>query len=63
MLLNILLSKEEAAVVQEAMEHYIDGLITAYQKDLRSKLGLALSAEESIDQAIDDSNEETDDAN
>jgi len=63
MLLNILLSKEEAAVVQEAMEHYIDGLITAYQKDLRSKLGLALSAEESIDNSIDDSNEETDDAN
>ena len=60
MLLNILLSKEEAAVVQEAMEHYIDGLITAYQKDLRSKLGLALSAEESIDNSIDDSNEETD---
>ena len=63
MLLNILLSKEEAAVVQEAMGHYIDGLTTAYQKDLRSKLGLALSADESIDQAIDDSNEETDDAN
>ena len=63
MLINILLSKEEAAVVQEAMEHYIDGLITAYQKDLRSKLGLALSAEESIDNSIDDSNEETDDAN
>jgi hypothetical protein len=60
MLLNILLSKEEAVVVQEAMEHYIDGLITAYQKDLRSKLGLALSAEESIDNSIDDSNEETD---
>ena len=63
MLLNILLSKEEAAVVQEAMGHYIDGLTTAYQKDLRSKLGLALSAEESIDNSIDDSNEETDDAN
>ncbi len=63
MLINILLSKEEAAVVQEAMGHYIDGLTTAYQKDFRSKLGLALSADESIDQAIDDSNEETDDAN
>ena len=63
MLLNILLSKEEAVVVQEAMGHYIDGLVTAYQKDIRSKLGLALSAEESIDNSIDDSNEETYDAN
>jgi hypothetical protein len=45
------------------MESYIDGLTTAYQKDFRSKLGLALSADESIDNAIDDSNKETDDAN
>lgn len=63
MLINIRLTKQEACVVQEAMESYIDGLTTAYQKDLRSKLGLALSADESIDNSIDDSNEETDDAN
>ena len=63
MLINIRLTEQEASVVQEAMERYIEGLTTAYQKDFRSKLGLALSADESIDNAIDDSNKETDDAN
>lgn len=63
MMLNIALTLQEAKAVQDAMGHYIDGMTTAYQKDLRSKLGIALSADETIDSAIADHGEpETDDS-
>lgn len=55
MLIEITMTPQEARAVQDAMEAYIDGLTTAYQKDLRGKLSIALSAQESIDDAVDDS--------
>ena len=53
-LIKITLTTDEAAVVSDAMEAYIDGLTTAYGKHFREKLQAALSAEASIDDAIDD---------
>ena len=54
-LIKLTLTTDEAAVVSEAMESYIDGMTTAYGKHFREKLQAALSAEASIDDAIDDS--------
>lgn len=57
-LVKITLTTDEATVVSDAMEAYIDGLNTAYGKHLRDKLSAALSADRSIDAAIDDSTED-----
>ena len=66
-LVKITLTTDEAVVVSDAMEAYIDGLTTAYGKHFREKLQAALSADASIDDAIadaktDDSTWENDDA-
>lgn len=54
------LTPDEAVVVSEAVEQYIDGLTTAYGKHFREKLSAALSADASIDDAIADA--KTDDS-
>ena len=53
-LVKITLTADEAVVVSDAVEQYIDGLTTAYGKHFREKLQAALSADASIDGAIAD---------
>jgi len=53
-LVNITLTIDEAYAVSDAMEAHIDGMTTAYGKGLREKLSSALSADATIDAAIED---------
>ena len=53
-LVKITLTADEAVVVSDAVEQYIDALTTAYGKHFREKLQAALSADASIDGAIAD---------
>ena len=59
-LVKFSLTPDEAVVVSEAVEQYIDGLTTGYGKHFREKLSAALSADASIDDAIADA--KTDDS-